>query len=179
MVVHVYNRGVNRSKLFFTLWNYDFFVTRMERFLPPSGIAILAYCLMPNHYHLLLQVHEDRLSKAMQRMTMSYATSLNNVYRRTGPVFTGRYRTVPVVSDGQLVHVSGYIHRNPVVGGMVEDPEDWPYSSFREYLGVRKTRWVSTDTILGLFAQGGAPSAAAARTAYRDFVLDTPPPAKD
>jgi len=135
---HVYNRGVNYGDIFFTRANWLFFLRRLREYCPPEKGEIIAYCLMPNHYHLLVAVHADRFGPdVMQPFGVSYTKAINRQEDRVGPVFQGPFRNRPVTTDGDLVHLSRYIHLNPVTAGFVARPEQWEFSSYQEYVGLR------------------------------------------
>lgn len=103
-------------------------------------VEILAFCLMPTHIHLILKQLTDRgISIFMQRSLNSYASYFNKKYKRSGPLWTGRFKNVLVESDEQLWHLTRYVHLNPSTAGLVDNPKDWNYSSYREYLGMVKS----------------------------------------
>ena len=159
---HIYNRGVNYGNIFFTRANWLFFLRRLREYCPPEKGAIIAYCLMPNHFHLLLTAHiEDFGNKVMQRLSVSYTKGINKQEQRVGPLFQGPFQNRPVTSDGDLLHLSRYIHLNPVTAGFVEKPEDWEFSSFQDYIGLRQGTLPYPDIVLSQF-----PS----REAYAEFV---------
>ena len=178
MFCHVVNRGVDREPIFLRPADYEFFLNGIERFLPTRSIVVITYCLMPNHYHLLLRLEEDVLSRVIQRLTMSFSLAMNLRRRRTGPLFTGRFRSVAIRSDEQLTHASAYIHMNPVAAGLVSRPDKWPYSSYAAYLGRRSRIRLDPSPILTLFGrgddEGGSPDRAT-RASYRRYVEDLAP----
>ena len=131
---HIYNRGVNRENIFFGERNYDFFVKRMEEYFPATGINILAYCLMPNHYHFLLrQDIPELMSTYVGRVCKSYVQAINVQQKRSGHLFEGKYKCKHIDDVSYLLHLSRYIHLNPVVAGLVQKPEQWKYSSYHHY----------------------------------------------
>lgn len=153
MFCHVVNRGVDREPIFLRPADYEFFLHGMARFFPRGSVSVIAFCLMPNHYHLLLRLQEDVLSKVIQRLSMSFSLAMNLRRRRTGPLFSGRFRSVAIRSDEQLVHTSAYIHLNPVAAGLATKPGMWPYSSYRAYLGRRTPVKVDPSPVLEMFAE--------------------------
>jgi putative transposase len=169
---HVYNRGVAKMEIFLDEDDYNFFETLLVRCLSPAIIAdrfgrqrpnfngsvqLHTYCLMPNHFHLLFWQKEQRAIGFMMRsVTIGYSMYFNRKYKRSGPVFESRYKSVRVKSDEQLTHVSRYIHLNPV-GYRI-----WDRSSYSDYVYVPRG-WVTTDFILSLF-----PS----KKAYLEYVDD-------
>ncbi|MBI4973267.1 transposase [Candidatus Roizmanbacteria bacterium] len=98
-------------------------------------IKILSYCIVPDHYHLLFKVQKEYpISKYINDIENSYTRYFNVKYNRKGPLWQSRYRCVLIKSDEQLLHTSRYIHLNPSTGGLVEQPEDWIYSSYRDLI---------------------------------------------
>jgi REP element-mobilizing transposase RayT len=134
---HVYNRGCNREPIFATSDNYLYFLTRMRDYLAPGPAEVIAYCLMPNHYHLLVRLTSGDFSAAMHKLSVSYAKAFNKQRGRVGPLFQGPFRAIHVDKDEYLLELSRYIHLNPVAAGLITRPEDWAYSSYPEYIGVR------------------------------------------
>jgi REP element-mobilizing transposase RayT len=91
---------------------------------------------MPNHYHFLLEISSEDFSIAMQKFSISYVKSINKRYNRTGSLFEGAFQARRIDRNEYLLHLSRYIHLNPVLAGLVRHPEDWVYSSYREYIGL-------------------------------------------
>ena len=159
---HLYNRGVNRQPIFFCPENWGYMLKLFRRYFRPELIDIVAYCLMPNHYHLLVRLNVDDLGKeVMQPWGVSYTKAVNKQQGRVGPIFQGPFQAVHVSRDEYLMHLSRYIHRNPVEAGLVAAPEAWTFSSYRDYIGLRQGTLPRPDVVLSLF-----PS----RQAYREFV---------
>jgi len=98
-------------------------------------VDIISYCLMPTHIHILLTPLKDNaVSIFMGNILNSYTRYFNNKNKRKGPLWQGRFKSVHVKTDEQLLHLTRYIHLNPTSSGLVEKPEDWKYSSYREYI---------------------------------------------
>jgi len=150
---HIYNRGVNRSAIFFNQENYAFFIRRLRHYFQSGIVHVIAYCLMPTHYHLLVQMLTDNEfgSKVMQPFGTSYVKAVNKQQARVGPLFQGSYKAKLVDSDAYLSHLTRYIHRNPVEAGYVAQAEEWPYSSYRDYVGLRNGVIPHSEIILGRF----------------------------
>ncbi|MDZ7767292.1 MAG: transposase [Melioribacteraceae bacterium] len=111
-------------------------------------MSLVAYCLMPNHYHLLVEILEDNfLNKAMQRFSTSYTKAINKSQNRIGHLFQGRYKYKLVPNDNYLLHLSRYIHLNPVKAGLVKRPEEWLFSSYRDYLDKRKSEFLNFEIV--------------------------------
>jgi REP element-mobilizing transposase RayT len=159
---HLYNRGNNRQNIFFERDNYLHFLKQFRYYVADATVQVVAYCLMPNHYHILIYLQEDSLSAAMHRFTMSYTKAINRRYQKCGSLFQGRFQTLHVDSDDYLLHLTRYIHLNPVQPGFVEKPEDWEFSSYHEYVGLRQGTLPTTDYVCGRF---GTP-----HQDYRQFV---------
>ena len=143
---HLYNRGHNRQNIFFDRQNYLYFLRQLRRHLVEQGVDVVAYCLMPNHYHLLVHLGTDRLSERMQAFILSYTTVINQRYRRCGTLFQGRFQAIWVDTEAYLLDLSRYIHLNPVKAGFVDRPEDWEFSSYQDYLGLRQDSLPSVAT---------------------------------
>ena len=100
-------------------------------------VEIIAYCIMPTHIHLLLkQTKDEGISRFIGRILNSYSRYFNIKNKRKGPLWQGRFKNVSVGTDEQLLHLTRYIHLNPVSRKLVDKPEDWQYSSYCEYLGT-------------------------------------------
>ncbi len=102
-------------------------------------VKTISYCVMPTHYHLLLeQVKDNGIEKFISKMLNSYAKYFNLRHKRSGPLWSSRFKSVEVVDDEQLLHLTRYIHLNPTSAGYVNMPEDWQYSSYMEYISDDK-----------------------------------------
>ena len=166
---HVYNRGHNRSPVFLETAHYDFFLQRLRKYLSPQA-GVLAYVLMPNHYHLLIKVETDHTSHAMQLLGISYSKAVNAQYGRTGAMFQGSFRAKEIDRDEYLVDVSRYLHLNPVRARLTDRAEDWSYSSYADYLGNRPGGLVNVADVLAPFRVRGDADFGPARQRYRAFV---------
>lgn len=112
-------------------------------------VSILAYCVMPNHFHLLLkQEAEQGISKYMQRLTLSFVRYYNTLHKQKGPLFESKFKAVHIESENQLLHVSRYIHLNPSSAELVEDPIKYSYSTFAYYVHGGEQKPLVFDTIL-------------------------------
>jgi putative transposase len=134
---HIYNRGNNRQNIFFERDNYIHFLHLMREHLAIDGVDILAYCLMPNHYHFLVCLQYDNLSAAMHRLSVAYTKGINKRFNRSGSLFEGRFQSIHVSDPNYLIHLSRYIHLNPVKAGFIDRAEEWEFSSYPEYAGLR------------------------------------------
>jgi putative transposase len=134
---HIYNRGNNRQNIFFERDNYLHFLHLTREHLVNNGVDILAYCLMPNHYHFLVYLRDDNLSAAMHRLSVAYTKGINKRFNRSGSLFEGRFQSIHINDPDYLIHLSRYIHLNPVKAGFVDRAEEWEFSSYSEYAGLR------------------------------------------
>lgn len=114
-------------------------------------VQIIAYCLMPTHVHLILkQLKENGISDYIRKILDGYTRYFNSLHKRKGPLWEGKFKNVPITSDDQLLHLTRYIHLNPVTAFLVEKPDNWIWSSYTEYLseGKRASSLCQFDDIL-------------------------------
>lgn len=164
---HVINRGNAGQDLFKSLRDREKFLEYLETATTRFFIRIHTYCLMTNHYHLLVETPEANLSRAMQWINVSYAVYFNTKRERYGHLFQGRFKSVLVEADEYLKPLSRYIHLNPLRAKMVASASDYPWSSYSFYIGKKKTpEWLETDWLLEQF--GG--SLKKAQKNYRAYV---------
>ncbi|MBD2482281.1 transposase [Planktothrix sp. FACHB-1365] len=135
---HVYNRGNNRQLIFFERDNYIYFLRQLRNHLITNGVDIIAYCLMPNHYHLLVYLQTDNFSDLMQSFSLSYTKAMNKRYHRVGSLFQGRFQAIHVDQEEYLLHLTRYIHLNPVSANLVKKAEEWEFSSYQDYIDLRR-----------------------------------------
>ncbi len=148
---HLYNRGNNRQLIFFERENYGYFLRQLRQYLVFEAIEIISYCLVPNHYHLLVYLKSDDLSGLMQPFALSYTKAINKRHNRVGSLFQGRFKAVHVDQNDYLLHLSRYIHLNPVAAGLVKRAEDWEFSSYRDFIGLRHGTLPRPDFVLSQF----------------------------
>jgi REP element-mobilizing transposase RayT len=130
---HVYNRECNRERIFVNEGNYEFLVKRTNSFLSDYSLSVIAYCLMPKHYHFLCRPEEDdSLWRFIQRLFNSYTQAFNKQQGRSGTLFEGRAKSILVDTDDYVIHLCRYIHLNPVRAGLVMHPSQWAYSNYLE-----------------------------------------------
>ncbi len=150
-IYHICNRGVNKEDIFFSDRNYQFFIRQMYKYLSPRS-EIISYCLMPNHFHLLLKVTFTDFTKlSLQLFLMSYSKAINSERNRVGSLFQGRFKSSLIVDDAYLLDCFKYIHLNPVKALLVKSPELWPYSSYLEYLNPKPITRIDTSMIMQFF----------------------------
>jgi REP element-mobilizing transposase RayT len=131
------NRGVDHQPIFRTDADRLEMGQRLADLHERFGVTTLAYCLMGNHLHLVLHAPDGGLPHAMHHLTSVYSHHFNTRHRRDGPLFRGRYHSIPVESDAYLLWVARYVHRNPLDLAGVASPRDYRWSSYRAYLGLR------------------------------------------
>lgn len=181
-IYHIYNRGVEKRNVFLTSRDYNQFLKAIEHYrvsdtkLSRRGkikvkqqgnrelVEVLSYCLMPNHFHLLLkQTSDEGVSKFTSKVINSFTKYFNIKNERVGPLFQGPFKAVRIESDEQLVHVSRYIHLNPLAINFVSNLKKYKWSSYRIYIGDEENTFVSIQEILSNFPLRGK---------YEEFVLD-------
>jgi len=163
-IYHLYNRGVDKSKIFFRKSDWEYFILKMHHYFKPEYVSVLAYCLMPNHYHLLVDIHTEQfISKVIHPFFSSYVISVNKYQNRVGPLFQGPFKAKEIDSDESLLHLSRYIHLNPVEAGLVSHPNEWNYSSYLAYSGKKDEPFINSDLILSMMN---------GFTNYEKFVLE-------
>lgn len=138
---HVFNRGINKQKIFYNNDNYHYFLDKVEKHIIPC-CDIMAYCLMPNHFHLLISTNENskELSDGLRIVLSSYTRGVNNQNNSSGSLFQQNTKRKLINIDDKgwyLKTVFKYIHQNPVEAKLCDLPEDWNFSSFNEYLDIR------------------------------------------
>jgi len=175
---HVYNRGIEKRNVFMEAEDYGYFLQQFKRYLGNEGlkdkrgmpfkdlsqqVELVAFCLMPNHFHLLIYQHDvDGMKELLQRAMTSYSMYFNKKYPRVGSLFQDRYKASPILEDKYIWHISRYIHLNPL--DISEDYQHYPYSSYQYYLGNQKAKWLSSHRVLGMFSDE--------HTDYAEFVAD-------
>jgi putative transposase len=184
-IYHIFNRGVNKGDIFFGDEDYKRFIRVAIYYLTNnrpfshsnltgkpvsdpvselSRVLVLGYCLMSNHFHFLIKQLVDRgITKYIQHIGNSYSHYIHTKYQRVGPLFEGRFKNVLVGSDEQLVHLSRYIHLNPLVSGLVDDPKDYRWSSYSSYIDGLMDGLCKQELVLGYFKS---------KQDYERFVLD-------
>jgi len=134
-IYHVVLRGINRQDIFFDDDDFQRFLETIEQKKSESQFDLYGYCLMNNHVHILIREKSDRISRIMSRIGTSYAWWYNRKYDRSGHVFQGRYGSECVEDDTYLLTVIRYIHNNPLKAKIVQEAEDYRWSSIHEYYG--------------------------------------------
>lgn len=173
---HVVARGNDRQLMFLDDDDRARFMALVVEVAGSAGWRGYAYCLMGNHFHLAFMTPEGDLPEGMRDLLGRYARWFNRVHRRSGHVFGGRYRSGLIESDAHLLAVIRYVARNPVAAGLIADPAEWEWGSYRALVeDLPGEGFVDRDEVLGLFARHRW----RARRALRHFVVDglvVPPP---
>ena len=172
-VYHVFNRGVEKRVIFQDEQDYHLFLYYLYIYLTPlekvlrryhtlpirlfnknvaKDVDLLAYCLMPNHFHLLVkQKGTAGVSSFMKQLSNAYTQYFNHKYKRTGGLFEGRYKAIRIPTDELLVHTSRYIHLNPFVADMTKNLESYQHSSYPAYTGLTQDILISPEMVLYFF----------------------------
>ena len=117
------------------------------------NLRISAYCLLKNHYHLLVQTPDANLSRCMRHINGVYTQRFNKAHQIDGQLFRGRYRSILIDADSYLLELIRYIHRNPIKAGIVKHIEKYPWSSHHGYLSdAKKWDWLNKDLVLSMFS---------------------------
>ena len=148
---HVMNRGLNKQNIFYTQEHRHLFLNLLENVSKKFLIEIHGYCLMDNHYHLLIHTPLANLAKTMQYLDGVYTQRFNRSVRRDGPLFRGRYKAILIDEENYLLQVSRYIHMNPVSAKICSFPEHYHWSSYQYYLGNKQEiPWLHSKYVLNL-----------------------------
>jgi len=166
---HVTSRGNRREAIYEQDNDRENFLTILSDVCEQYNWVCYAYCLMDNHYHLLVETPEANLSKGMRQLNGRYTQTFNRTHRRVGHVFQGRYKAILIEKECYLLELSRYIVLNPVRARMVHSAIDWPWSSYRETIGQKvKPNWLHSDWLLAGFGQRKSKSI----DAYQQFVSE-------
>ena len=162
LLYHVIVRGNQRQNTFTAAKDYGAYLERLVRYRNKYRVIVHAYCLMPNHVHLLLESSDQPLASFMQGLQQSYTQYFNRVHEKVGHLFQGRYKAIVCEKDEYLLTLIRYVHLNPVRAKLVKAPEHYKWSGHRAYLGQDNRGLVDSSKVLEIF--GG-------RARYRKFVL--------
>ena len=156
-IYHIYNRGVAKMDIFKDQQDFNVFLLRLKeniypnllknteteisdkkrKRLPPHSFNLIAYCLMPNHFHLLIQqTNKTPASKLLSKLCTSYAMYFNRKYKRVGGLFQDQFKAVLIKNNAQLLWTSFYIHKNPLEAKITYDLKDYKWNSYLEYAGL-------------------------------------------
>ena len=163
---HVTSRGNEQKDIFKSDVDREKFLSYLVSAGERYGAVFHAYCLMTNHYHLMLETPLGNLSLIMKHINSSYTKYFNTKHKRVGHLLQGRYKAILVQADAYAAELSRYIHLNPVRAGMVKSPEDYRWTSYRFYIEGGEPSCMDTGSILGYFGKEGPES----RRNYKSYV---------
>ena len=164
---HITSRGNGRKIIYFQDDDFELFLQILGDVCEHYNWVVHAYCLMSNHYHLLVETPDANLSKGMRQLNGVFTQSINRKHRRVGHLFQGRYKAILVDKDAYLLELCRYIILNPVRARMVNSPDEWLWSSWFCMVGhIESPPWLSTDALLLQFANNRQD----AIKSYIDFV---------
>lgn len=160
---HIFNRGINGEKIFFEQRNYTFFLERYTKYVYPF-VDTFAYCLLGNHFHLLIRVRSDEelekviktkadkpsywhVSNAFSSFLQSYTRAINKAYGRTGAIFETPFKRIEVKDEAYFTSLVNYIHQNPEKHGLISDFRDYEHSSYHTHLSRKVTKLSREDVI--------------------------------
>ena len=173
---HIIQRGNERRDIFLSDEDIKKFYGYLETSSIRYAIKIHTYCLMRNHYHLIVQTKEANLTKAMHFLNTSYTAYFNAKRKRAGHLFQGRYKAFLVEADEYLHYLSAYIHLNPVRVNMVKDPSEYAHSSYKYFISTAKAPdWLDANFILTIFDD----NIKKAKLLYKKFVMENMGRAKE
>jgi putative transposase len=136
---HLYNHAIDEQNLFYEDADYDLFLKKFNLNLERIPASVFAYCLMPNHFHFLLRQDSDKkIYSLINYVLISYVQCFNRKYDRKGRLFRSPLHHKLVGNALYLINLCKYIHLNPVSAGLVDKPEEWEYSNYAEWVGVRQ-----------------------------------------
>jgi REP-associated tyrosine transposase len=163
VLYHVIVRGNQRRKTFLKPSDYEVYLEKLAQYRQRCGVTVYAYCLMPNHVHLLLECSRTPLAKFMQGLQQSYTQYHNRTYKKVGHLFQGRYKAILCQKDAYLLELVRYIHLNPVRSKLARSAENYPYSGDRAYRAGKPSAIIDPGTVLKMI---GGPAG------YRKFLQD-------
>ena len=166
---HVTSRGDRREAIYEDDADRDHFLAVLGQVATDFNWISHAYCLMTNHYHLVIETPDGNLSKEMRQLNGVYTQYSNRRHQRTGHLFQGRFKAILVDRDNYLLELARYVVLNPVRAGMVREAGEWPWSSYRAMVGGETPpAWLATDGLLAAFSK----QRPAAVRRYQKFVAD-------
>jgi putative transposase len=171
---HITSRGHRKEKIFYDDKDKRTFIRKLDETFQKYTITCYAYCLMDNYYHLFLKTTKPNISQALHYLNTSYANWFCIRYQLAGSVFQGRFKSILVDADNYALVLSVYIHLNPLCAGIVDNLEDYPYSSYLDYVNLRKSSIdnLNTSLVLNFFS----PDYNSSIRQYREYILDNQNP---
>lgn len=160
---HIYNRGQSRMTIFEEHDNYLFVQKKMALYAARFDLTVIAYCLMPNHYHFLIRQDGDhRAGLLPQRVFNSYTKAYNKRYNHSGTLFESQFKAKQIDHNTHLLHLCRYIHLNPVKDGLTTHPGKWPYSDYLAWMGDRTSFMYDPEFIIKTFQS---------KAEYQNFII--------
>jgi len=151
---HIMNRGASKKIIYHSSSDKHFFLELLAKISKKYQVEIHAYCLMNNHYHLIMRTPVGFLSEAMRQLGALYTQRYNYKYKKDGPLFRGRFKAILVSEEEYLLKLSRYIHRNPIEAGLVKQLKTYSWSSYPAYIGINKpASWLKLSEIKKHFAK--------------------------
>ena len=168
-VYHVTSRGNARNKIFSDDEDREMFISILDLVVKRYNWLCHAYCLMTNHYHLMIETPDANLSIGMRQLNGVYTQKYNRRHGSPGHIFQGRFKAILVQKETHLLELCRYVVLNPVRARMVEKPDAWSWSSYQATAGLRKEpAYLTTDWLLGMFNS----KKSRAQRQYREFVRE-------
>ena len=169
---HVMNRGRRGDEVFTEAEDYAAFIDLLKEIVDDYNVKVSAYCLMSNHYHLLVKTPDSNISRAMRHLNGVYTQRYNRIHHCDGPLFRGRYKAILVEADSYLLELLRYIHRNPLESNLVDNLQKYNWSSHKGYLSkAKKWDWLHKRFALSLFSKDHAESI----RLYKQFISQEVP----
>ncbi len=149
---HIYNRGAHKEKIFFENTNYLHLISLFKKYSAQYNVIVAAYCLMPNHYHLILRQKDNgKIGDFLRTTFNAYTQAINKRYDHSGTLFQGQCKAKHLNNDEQCLQVIRYIHRNPVAVLLVSSLRQWQFSNYLEWIGLRHGSLIDSDLRDSLF----------------------------
>jgi len=150
---HIYNRSLDGLQLFLDESDYNYFLKKLIPKTIEFPASVFAYCLMPNHFHFLIRQNSDTpIYRIFNDVNNSYVSHYNFKYKRKGSLYQGDLQHKRIKDDKYLVGICQYIHYNPVKANLVDKPEDWEYSNYLEWIGLRNNRLFDDELLRAYFS---------------------------
>jgi REP element-mobilizing transposase RayT len=164
---HILNRGRRGESVFTDTRDYGGFIDILVDTYEQWNLRVAAYCLMPNHYHLLVQTPDANISRCMRHINGVYTQRFNRRHECDGSLFRGRYKSILVDADSYLLTLVRYIHRNPLKAGLTHKLGGYPWSSHKGYLSrAQKWDWLNKDPVLSMLSKSKTEQV----KSYRQFI---------
>lgn len=175
-VYHILSRGNRADYIFSEDKDKEYFIETLQKTVEKYKVNLYAYCVMGNHYHMLMSAPYGELTKIMHYIGSTYGSYMRRSKGWIGHVFAGRYKSLCVEKEGYLLELSRYIHLNPVRAGIVKKPEEYQWCSYKYYIGkIKNPEWLNTGWLLEEYGK----TLKTSQRKYKEFVeagIENPPP---